>query len=239
MPDPFRIRPDIRAQNGTDEVIAALAARQHGVVARSQLEVTAPRPRQRPGIRIHCAPLPADEITGIRGIPITTVARTLFDLASVLRQSQLERAINEAEVRRLAGVLSLRDLLDRYPRRRGTRMLKAVLKDARGVTHSELEARFSSWARAVGLPLPERNAYVLARGQWFECDCIWRPQRLIVELDGRRFHATAVAFERDRARDRALSAAGSRVIRVTWSQLRHERDSLAADLRALLSATGR
>jgi very-short-patch-repair endonuclease len=67
-----------------------------------------------------------------------------------------------------------------------------------------------------------------------ECDCVWRPQRLIVELDGRATHDTAAAFERDRARDRLLQAAGWRVVRITWRQLHHDEDRIFADLRELL-----
>ncbi len=68
-----------------------------------------------------------------------------------------------------------------------------------------------------------------------EADCVWRSSRVIVELDGRAVHGTAAAFERDRARDRALSAAGWRVVRVTWRQISEEARELAEDLSALLS----
>jgi hypothetical protein len=113
--------------------------------------------------------------------------------------------------------------------------LRALLEGDGAVSRSELEERFFSWAKKAALPSPERNAHVFAGGQWHECDCIWRTQGLIVELDGRRYHATAAAFERDRAKDRRLQTAGWTVVRVTWLQLRNESESLAADLRALLS----
>lgn len=70
--------------------------------------------------------------------------------------------------------------------------------------------------------------------RWIEADCVWREQRLIVELDGHASHATAAPYERDRARDRALVAAGWRVARITWRQLHREPGALEADLRALL-----
>jgi Protein of unknown function (DUF559)/Transcriptional regulator, AbiEi antitoxin len=73
-----------------------------------------------------------------------------------------------------------------------------------------------------------------ARGRWMECDCVWLSHRLIVELDGRATHDTAAAFERDRARDRLLQAAGWRVPRITWKQLQHDGDRIAADLRELM-----
>jgi very-short-patch-repair endonuclease len=82
---------------------------------------------------------------------------------------------------------------------------------------------------------PATNILVLG----FECDCVWREQRVAVELDSRTVHDTSAAFERDRARDRALQAAGWRVVRVTWRQLHGEPDGLAADLRRILRAAPR
>ena len=75
-------------------------------------------------------------------------------------------------------------------------------------------------------------------GRWIEGDCVWLPQRVIAELDGHAFHATAAAFERDRSRDRVLQAAGWRVVRITWRQLHDDSAALVADLRGLLAADG-
>jgi very-short-patch-repair endonuclease len=102
------------------------------------------------------------------------------------------------------------------------------------LTRSELEAAFLEFLERTHLPTPEANAHLLINGTWIECDFVWRPQRLVVELDGRATHDTAAAFERDRARDRALAAAGWRTVRVTWRQLRREPESLAGDLRQIL-----
>ena len=71
-------------------------------------------------------------------------------------------------------------------------------------------------------------------GVAIEADCLWRRERLVVELDGYTAHATRAAFERDRARDRRLQAAGWRVVRITWRQLHDEPQEVAAELRALL-----
>ena len=76
-------------------------------------------------------------------------------------------------------------------------------------------------------------------GSWVEADCLWREQCLIVELDGRATHATRRAFETDRARDRRLTAAGWRVIRITWRQLAGEPQAIARDLRAALDGPAR
>ncbi len=105
------------------------------------------------------------------------------------------------------------------------------------VTRSELEERFLEFVASAGLPRPEVNAPVQVAGAWIEVDCLWRAQRVVVELDGRAVHATGTAFERDRARDRALQVAGWRPVRVTWRQLAREPLALEADLRVLLAVT--
>lgn len=203
----------------------------------TKLEVTVPSGRTRPGIMIHRAIVPADELTTERGIPVTTVPRTLLDLAGLVPRHQVERAINEADVRRLHDPLSLADLLDRYPRRRGAATIRSILRDGVTVTRSELEARFLSCLRRSGLPLPEVNAPLHVAGRWIECDCLWRDRGLIVELDGWAAHGTAAAFERDRARDRILQAHGWRLARITWRQLRDDGHAVAYDLSALLSSS--
>jgi very-short-patch-repair endonuclease len=201
--------------------------------------VTAPRRRRPPRLVIvHRSPLPADELTVELGIPVTTVARTLFDFASCAPRTQVELAINEAERRRLGDSLSLPELIERYPRHRGVRVLRDVVGDGwvgRGMTRSVLEERFLKFVVEADLPSPEINASLPVGDGWVEVDLLWRSARLIVELDGHAFHAGRAAYERDRARDRALSVAGWRVIRVTWRQLVHEPFALAADLRTLLN----
>ena len=203
------------------------------------LEVTArERTRGRPGIRLHYLPLEPDEITTTSGIPVTTLLRTLFDLAAGVSARTLARVVNEAEVRRLPDRLSLEDLLERYPRRHGAPAVRAVLADlAPGgtVSRSDLEARFREFVKVRRLPTPVFNAGLFVGGRWFECDCLWRAERLVVELDGRAAHGTSAAFELDRARDRMLHAAGWRVVRVTWRQLRREPEAIAADLSRILA----
>jgi very-short-patch-repair endonuclease len=191
----------------------------------------------RTGIEVRCADLPPDEVTVVDGIPVTTAARTLLDLAAVLPQEQVETAMREAEVRRLWDVVPVPALVARYPGRRGVAAIRAILGEraiALGVPRSELESRFLRFLDHQGLPRPAVNAKVLAGDRWVEVDCLWRRERLVVELDGRAFHDNYEAYERDRARDRGLNAAGLRVVRVTWRQLKHEAPALAADLRALL-----
>jgi very-short-patch-repair endonuclease len=207
------------------------------------VDVTVPSSRhRRPGISWHVTRLPTDEVTSLTAIPVTTVPRTLLDLAGVLDHRGVERAINEAEVQGYTDPLSLPALIARYPRRRGTTTIRAILV-AGGIgttrTKSDLEECFLSFVRTRGLPQPELNAPIHLGDRFVEVDCLWRRQRLIVELDGRDTHDTAAAFEADRARDRALTAEGWRIVRVTWRHLHEDADQLAHDLRLLTAGERR
>ena len=201
-------------------------------------EVTRPTSfRSRTGIVVHRSVLPEDETSLVDRIPVTSVSRTLLDLAMLLTAPQMERALNEAEVLRLTDKLSVPDLLERYPRRRGSALLRALFRDRtamRGITRKELERRFHVALDGTDLPRPRRNAHLSVRGRFFEADCLWAEQRLIVELDGRESHGTDLAFEKDRERDRLLLVEGWRVTRITWRQLRDDAPTVIADLRELL-----
>ena len=205
---------------------------------RVRVDVTAPTRRgKREGIRFHRSALPADERTSLSGIPVTSVSRTLMDLASTLRRNELARALERAEALRLDDAISLAELLSRHPRRSGAAAIRAILAagaDGATLTRSELENRFLGFLDDFGLPRPLVNASLQAGPGRFEVDCVWPGHRLVVELDGYATHGTGAAFERDRERDRALHVAGWRVIRVTWAQLGNGPQALAADLAVLL-----
>lgn len=205
--------------------------------SRTRVEVIVPVARRpRPGIELFRSPLRPDEVTVHRGIPVTTPARTLLDLAAILSPGALERAVARAEMLRLADATSLEALVARYPRRPGTPALRRLLGGVGppAFTRSELEARFLAFLDAHGLPRPRTNAWLTIGGRAIEVDCLWAPQGLVAELDGYASHGTRTAFESDRARDRALQAAGLRVLRITWRQLEDDPGRLAADLERLL-----
>jgi very-short-patch-repair endonuclease len=205
--------------------------------ARTRIEVTVPGPRDsRPAIEVHRARLAPDETTTHRGIPVTTANRTLFDLAAILDPGHLERTLNEAEILRLTAPVSLDDLMQRHPRRQGTKTLRRILAKKRlgtTITRSELETRFLQFLDDAVLARPKVNANVEIGGSSIEADCIWPSRRLIVELDGHATHATAAGFGRDRARDRALHADGWRVVRITWRQLHEEPAAVAREVERL------
>jgi very-short-patch-repair endonuclease len=204
---------------------------------RSGVDVTVCRRlRGRRGIEVRELPLARDESATRDGVPVTSVPRTLMDLAAVLPRPQLQRAAEQAEALMLTDPLTLDAMLARGAGRHGIHNLRAVV--ARGiqptVTRSELERRFLEMLERAGLPRPRVNERLTIDGRWIEVDCAWPDRRVIVELDGHAYHSTRTAFERDRARDRALQAAGWRVVRVTWRQLHQDAGAVATHLARLL-----
>jgi len=200
-------------------------------------DVTRPGGRvRRNGIVGHRSDLRNDEWVVEDGIPVTSVYRTIFDLAAVVGKRELERAWHEAEVRGLTDRVSLPVLLERYPGRRGTRRLRGLLgsDEPVGITRNEFEEGLLALVDAHELPRPRMNADLSLRGRFIEIDALWERQRLAVELDSRGVHGTKKRFESDRQRDRILVAESYRTMRVTWRQLRDEPAAIAADLRSAL-----
>ena len=182
------------------------------------------------GIRVHrSGRLGVTETTVHEGIPTTTVARTLLDLADVLNTGALKRTIAEAEYLRLLDMTSLIAAVEGNPGRRGARLLQIARAEPQW-TRSELEDRFLEMVERRGLPRPVAGAMV----EGYEVDFLWPADKLIVELDGFAAHGTRSAFERDRRRDRRL-ARKLRTVRVTADGLRYDEDAIAADLDALTS----
>ncbi|MGH2991542.1 MAG: endonuclease domain-containing protein [Solirubrobacterales bacterium] len=198
---------------------------------------TAESRRSRLGVRVHRGALPASELALVRGIPVTSVARTLLDLSGQVEERRLRRLLKQAEFLGLTDLAALTAVLERHPRRRGRRPLARLVRGymfETGRTRSELEDRFLAFCAGRGLPLPETNQALKVGGRRFEVDCVWRSARLVVELDGRAAHRTEEAFESDRARDRALIAGGWLPMRVTWAHLHRQADTLESEIRNAL-----
>jgi very-short-patch-repair endonuclease len=154
------------------------------------------------------------------GLPVTSPARTVLDLAGSLSARALERAVDEGLVTRIVSEAQLRDVVARSSGRRGAGMLKAILgrEGPSTRTRSEAEEGFLALVRQAGLPAPEVNA----RAHGYEIDFLWRAQRVALEIDSWSFHRTRSAFERDRRKGAVLSAAGLSVVRATAVQVSDE-----------------
>jgi very-short-patch-repair endonuclease len=179
------------------------------------------RSESRDGIRIHqVAEIDPRDTRSYRGIPITSPARTLLDIACDLSEREFERAFDEAIVKRLTSLTAIRAMLLANQRRRGAERVRqlAFTERATTMTRSEAEEVFLSLVREARLPSPETNARIGA----YEVDFCWRAERVIVEIDGHTFHSSRAALERDHRRDADLQQMGFIVIRVTWRQLRRE-----------------
>jgi very-short-patch-repair endonuclease len=217
---------------------AALWKIYKGQGARVHVTATTRAGAQLPGIQTHRARrLHPEDVTAKEGIPVTTVARTLVDLTDVLGSDRVLRAIREAEVLRLLDHQALNAAVQRaHGRKRLGVLREAVAAHRPGeIVRSELEHRFLELVRAAGLPPPETNVKITARGHRYEIDCLWREQRVAVELDGRAAHARTAAFEPDRRRDAALNAIGLRPLRFTWLRVSGEPADVIAELDATLA----
>ncbi len=165
--------------------------------------------------------LPADEVDHEDGLPVTTVARTLVDLAAVARESDLEHAVEQAERQSRFDLVAVQAVLAQSRGRRGIRTLREVILRWAGpnVTRSQLEIAFRAICRRAGAPQPLTNAPVLLEGRHYEPDFLWPDRRLIVETDGFDSHKTKAAFVRDRRRDRRLRRADYAVERFSWDDI--------------------
>jgi predicted transcriptional regulator of viral defense system len=220
------------------------AAALHGLRAtdRAGIDVTIPRRSTltRAGIDVHrSTTLTQADTTEVDGIPCTTIARTLLDLAGVVSRPQQERALNQAEVLEVLDARALDDQLERNVKTPVARKLKAALAEhdpAQAPTESKLEEEFVTLCRRIGLPTPERQAYIAPDDGEPACrvDFLWRAARLVVETDGARYHRTRRAMERDSRRDQRLTLAGWRVVRVTWQQVTKEPATVAGVVAGLL-----
>ncbi|MQA74127.1 MAG: DUF559 domain-containing protein [Solirubrobacterales bacterium] len=201
------------------------------------ITVPARNPGLKPGIRVHrAADLPTSETTTRLGIPVTTAARTLLDLAASHSAHDLERAVGEAFATRRTNRPMILPLLARHPGHGGVKRLRTLLDadhdPAR--TRSKAERLLVPMIRRAKLPHPEVNARI---GDW-EVDLLWREQRLAVEFDGYAAHSSPQAFERDYRKTAELESAEITVIRVNWMQLTTEPEATLARIARALPTRG-
>jgi len=184
------------------------------------------------GVRRHRFGSPPPRTTWL-GIPVTTVARTLLDLAGALSPDDLARACHEAGIRHGTTPAHVEAVMALRPRSPGAGALRRVLGGDEAVALSELEARFRERLAAAGLPLPVMNRPAGGR----RVDCRWPERRLTVEVDGYRFHRSRHAWERDRLREREAYARGDAFRRYTYGDVLEHPQRMMTELHALLPST--
>ncbi len=194
--------------------------------------------RTKKGIVARRGELLRDEVVRVRGIPVTSVPRTMLDLAATRPEREVERAWNEMEVRRLRDRLSVPKLLMRHPGRKGSLLLARLASGEKlpvGITRNDLEEGFLALIDRFDLPRPRMNARLAVRDRFYEVDCLWEERKVAIELDGGGAHGTTKAFHKDRERDRILTAEGFTTARITWDHITLTPDEVAHDLRAILT----
>jgi hypothetical protein len=194
-------------------------------------EVTTRTERRIEGIRTRRSRT-AVEATVCRGVPVTTVPRTLVDLAAVLSAEDLARACHEAGVRYETTPRQVEAVLAKHPRVKGARKLRQVLRGDVRVTLSKLERAFLRRLAEAGLPLPQTNRVASGR----RVDCRWPEHRLTVELDGYRYHNSRHSWEADRRREREARARGDEFRRYTYGDVEAWPAWMLRELRELLGS---
>jgi hypothetical protein len=198
-------------------------------------EVVCPTERRIPGVVTH-RPRTTDprDATTHREIPVTTVPRTLVDLAAVLSPPVLARACHEAGVLHRTTPAQVEAILSRRPTSAGAANLRRVIRGDVRVTLSGLERRFLEVLRDAGLPLPETNRPAGGR----RVDCRWPERWVTVELDSYRYHGSRHAWERDRHREREAHARGDDFRRYTHGDVFEDPVGMLDELRGLLVPSG-
>lgn len=211
------------------DLVGSQPSRIH-VIVRTSAGITGPA-----GVHLHRYRSLADEdVTRRMAIPVTDVARTLLDLASVLPPRKLRRALAQADVLRLLDFAQVDRLVAAHPGRPGARVLATLVREQEPdpeLSRSTLEELFLEFFDRHGFPPPRVNVEV----EGVEADFHWPDRRVTVEADSFGYHRTRAAFERDRERDAQLAAAGWRVHRFTDRQVERQPELLVAALRTSLS----
>jgi very-short-patch-repair endonuclease len=204
--------------------------------------------RKLDGIKAHRVPFPGpSEVGQVFGIPCTSVARTIVDLAGTHGIDKLREVVEMAATENVLDVAAVDAVLANGPKRRGTPALRSILDEWRPVAEtakyatfrSLFEAKLLPLVAAAQLPLPHFNARVRTAERILEVDLLWPTQKFVVEADSRRHHALEVAFERDHKRTRELLAAGYDVLGVTWREAEREPTEVLAVIRARLAHSQR
>lgn len=232
---------------GEGAVVSHLtAAALHGLWDKwpALIDVTVPveAGRKIDGIRCRRCRYPEpEEVQVLYGVAVTTVARTLVDLAGMVGMKTLRKTVGRAAMRRKLDLQAVDLAIHNAKRRRGRKALELALvpyrtKDGKVPdVRSDFETLVLPELVEMELPRPGCNVWLHVDGERFLVDFLWEREMVIVETDGRETHETPTAFQDDRRRDQFLAAAGYRVLRVTWSQVHGEREAVLRRVSQALS----
>lgn len=180
------------------------------------IDVAVPGDRRRPRIRVHhLVGLGDRDLRLHHDLIVTSTARTLLDMARHMPEVALKRRVNEARRAELLTLADVADVIDRFSRHPGAKLLRPLLEVKGGPTRSEWEDAFPAWCRGHQLPPPVMSAIVAGH----EVDAFFPDEKVIVELDSWEFHRDRTAFESDRDRDADTLAAGFVTVRITWERM--------------------
>jgi len=209
------------------------------------IDVTVPveAGRKIDGVRCRRCRYPEPEEVEVRyGVVVTTVARTLVDLAGMVGVKTLRKTVGRTAMRRKLDLQAVDIAIHNAKRRRGLKALELALipyrtKDGKVPdVRSDFETMVLPELLDAGLRRPSTNAWLHIEDERFLVDFLWDREKVIVETDGRETHETPIAFQSDRRRDQFLAAAGYRVLRVTWEQIHGEREAVLRRVRKALGA---
>jgi very-short-patch-repair endonuclease len=200
-----------------------------------EVTVVGRRISSRPGLKVHyIESIEPAELRRHRGLPITSPSLTLLDLAGVVGEDDLARALNEARVQDLVNDGEIHDTLRAHPNRRGAKWLRALMSS------EESAFKVESEAERLCLKLMIKNGLKPdAAGAWigpYRVDFLYEAERLVVEVDGYRYHRTRERFVRDRRRRADLQARGYEVFVITWFDLVDEATVTMTRLRTVREA---
>lgn len=183
-----------------------------------------------------------EEVEVVHGVAVTTVARTLVDLAGIVGLPTLRKTVGRATIRKTLDVQAVDLAIQNAKRRRGLRSLELALVPYRTRDGKTLDVR-SDFETLVlpdlldlGFTRPSCNVWLHIDGERLLVDFLWEKQRVVVETDGRETHETPDAFQNDRRRDQFLASAGYRALRITWDQIHHERAAVLKRIERALRA---
>jgi very-short-patch-repair endonuclease len=172
------------------------------------------------------------DVSRVNGLPVTTMPRTLIDLAAVCSPETVDWALDaaiRAGMPRQLFMMRFKALA--APGRTGISLMRALIAERvheQGLAESPFERRLMRLLRRAGMPLPVCQLAISEPGFTARVDFAYPDERLVIEADSYRWHDGRAAFERDRLRLSELASRGWRILLVTFLQLKYGADEVVA-----------